>query len=567
MSQMTRDYLLIIRAQNGNAEEHKLLTGRSIFIGTSSDCGIQIAGNEIAELHCLLDVSETGVSIQDWASSSGTILNGEPIDGKVDFGVSDSVMVGDAVLTIRQNGVDRDDTNQPAANRDLADADPQSEQTLTASSRSSIDTALSRIQGLIGEASCTSQFDTPESATTNSDLAAENDSSDKPKVNGMPWERDEQTCEQATETDFAVETETEVEIELEAEVEVNELQDSDPCVAEPVSKDDSPDLLPSPESEFLVDKDAQAEDSNDDIDLWNDSIELDSGWDEEPTTDSLNDLAFDRETVELLSEELKELRTILAEREAHIEYLSQPQSTTDAESVQDAKNDELVNRIEQLSHEANEHDSKMSIVVDLLEAAEFKNQTELEERKALETWLGEVESRVQQRQAEWRCELDHSLKRLRQVIKQRDHAQRQLKQHASQSDDGQAYKQTMEQLQAQNETLQQQIEDSRKQIVELQQQAEAESNRETDDIQQQRALIAKERADVSRMRYELSQKLAEFENVSVLESTVDTETQLRLKTLREHLREIHEQERFERESKGDSLISRISNLWKRVDEF
>ena len=567
MSQMTRDYLLIIRAQNGNAEEHKLLTGRSIFIGTSSDCGIQIAGNEIAELHCLLDVSETGVSIQDWASSSGTILNGEPIDGKVDFGVSDSVMVGDAVLTIRQNGVDCDDTNQPAANRDLADADPQSEQTLTASSRSSIDTALSRIQGLIGEASCTSQFDTPESATTNSDLAAENDSSDKPKVNGMPWERDEQTCEQATETDFAVETETEVEIELEAEVEVNELQDSDPCVAEPVSKDDSPDLLPSPESEFLVDKDAQAEDSNDDVDLWNDSIELDSGWDEEPTTDSLNDLAFDRETVELLSEELKELRTILAEREAHIEYLSQPQSTTDAESVQDAKNDELVNRIEQLSHEANEHDSKMSIVVDLLEAAEFKNQTELEERKALETWLGEVESRVQQRQAEWRCELDHSLKRLRQVIKQRDHAQRQLKQHASQSDDGQAYKQTMEQLQAQNETLQQQIEESRKQIVELQQQAEAESNRETDDIQQQRALIAKERADVSRMRYELSQKLAEFENVSVLESTVDTETQLRLKTLREHLREIHEQERFERESKGDSLISRISNLWKRVDEF
>jgi len=78
------------------------------------------------------------------------------------------------------------------------------------------------------------------------------------------------------------------------------------------------------------------------------------------------------------------------------------------------------------------------------------------------------------------------------------------------------------------------------------------------DIAQERAEFARLRAEMARAQDETGQLGDKHENLQ--------KTDLRLKALRDHLREIHDEEKEERANKSsNSLTSRISRLWQRLD--
>ena len=60
-----------------------------------------------------------------------------------------------------------------------------------------------------------------------------------------------------------------------------------------------------------------------------------------------------------------------------------------------------------------------------------------------------------------------------------------------------------------------------------------------------------------------ARKLSEIEELPKAENQADKETAHRIQTLREHLREIHEQEK--QEERDLPLTARLAKLWKRVE--
>ena len=84
------------RIQGGSplSKVHELENGRSVFMGGGDSCGIQLRGSGIAEIHCLVDVDDEGVSVQDWASDSGTLVNGTRVEDKTRLKPGDSVQIG-----------------------------------------------------------------------------------------------------------------------------------------------------------------------------------------------------------------------------------------------------------------------------------------------------------------------------------------------------------------------------------------------------------------------------------------------------------------------------------------
>jgi chromosome segregation ATPase len=220
--------------------------------------------------------------------------------------------------------------------------------------------------------------------------------------------------------------------------------------------------------------------------------------------------------------------------------------------------------------ELGEHDERVATLQEVLQTAEIQNQAEREERNCLENWVGEIEQRISERESEWQAEQDALRSRLDQASADRDRLQQQL--HAAAQRYGKASvgdaiaDETLEQLQKQNSELQTALEDGKKQIASLSRQIERLQTEEPESMQIERAELAKEKAAVSRMRFQLSKQLQDIEDVPDVKDQPDREFAYKLKALREHLREIHEEEKCEREQKGDSLFGRISNLWKRVDD-
>jgi chromosome segregation ATPase len=226
--------------------------------------------------------------------------------------------------------------------------------------------------------------------------------------------------------------------------------------------------------------------------------------------------------------------------------------------------------VDDLLDELAEHDERVSTLQELLETAEMQNQAEQEERNCLETWVGEIEKRIGQRESEWQAEQDSLRERLEEAIEQRDQFQQQLHAAAKRFGNGVTSEvvpdEALKKLQTENAELREQAELATKKSTALAKQLKRFENENSDSIQAERAELAKQKAEVSRLRFQLSKQLQELDQAPPAKDQPDREFAYKLQTLRDHLREIHEEEKKEREAKGESLLTRISGLWKRVDE-
>ena len=497
---------LVITNADGDISEHKVVEGRSVFLGSSPDSGIHVDASDVAEMHCLVSLDEGLLYIQNWASSAGTIVDGEEVEGRYEVSESNKITVGSVSISLKPVPGSRVEEESTCENAET-ETDPSEP----------VECLLDGIQ---------------ENLEAIDETVDTTDQVDEDTSNVV----DDFSDDMANEAPVLVEP---VFVEpLKVEPVPIEPLNGEPVSSKPVAAKPT---VPQPPT-------------------------VDSGWGSFVASDcdeADSETMYDQETVDLLRAEIEDLRTMLADNDC----CDEPNIVSPDVPTTHADESNLQQRVDELLLEAEEHDEKIEILSDLLESAEHKDHAELEERQALEAWVGEIEQRIGQRETEWQAELDSLKQQLESAQQERDETQREMREVAARFNAPEVYQETLDRLQTRNAELEAECEAARSQTANLKRQIDEIGHKESDEICETRALLAQERAEVSRLQFELASKLSEIESLPEPETTEDREFAMKLRSLRVELRAISEVQRREREEKGESLISRISGIWKRADEF
>lgn len=447
MSAQNRDRAVTLTAEreDGQRTTYHLASGRSVLVGTSKDCGLRLQGQGLSPCHCLISFEEDKLWVQDWASTSGTLVNGKPIDAKVSVEPADRLEIGEYRI-------------------------------LAEHSSASASASASWSPSVASEAMGDAERDSREDVQVSEEVAI--------------WAQAERL-----------------------------------------------DVIEPPAERY--------------------------------SASALENESFDQETIALLREEVEALQGLLAERDAQLAELTA--AAADSVAICNVENDEedaavLLTRMEALLEEAACGDERVVMLEEMLRASEEANQAEQEERQQLEAWVGDIERRIIQRDDVRNAETEALRGRLEEALAERDRVQRQLQDAASRGDAAKRYEETLDRLQRQNKGLQDKLAEMAAERATLIKQLECSSHRHDEAMREERAAIAQERAIVSRLRCELANKVADLERSPRPSSKAADEAATRLQALREHLREIHDEEQHEHRNQDDgTLTSRISRLWKRLD--
>jgi hypothetical protein len=350
---------------------------QSVLIGKSVNCGVRLNGHDI---HCSLGFAEGKIWVQDWMSTTGTKVNGDPISARTFFGQGCVVELGSYKIQLAKS-----------------------------------DKSLIAPQAQVQE------------ETQPSTLPAITDCPDQPHSQGI----EPKVCAA-----------------------------SQPQVVEPELVVDTSEF----ELSFLG--------HEDDV--------------------------YDRETVELLLAEIEDLRSALAVSDAQRSH--EPRTTQASADLDES--DQVLQRIHELSEEANRAEERVLILEEMLHAAEDANRSEVEERSHLEAWVGDIEKRLGQRESEHAAELETLRERLQQADKHNQRLQQQLRQ-ASSSDAGQSQPDTdmLENLQQENRSLQEALAEVTKDLRLLKHKFDNQAEHSDVALCEERAKIAREQAEVSRMKF------------------------------------------------------------------
>lgn len=444
-----RAMTLTAEREDGQRSTFHLACGRSVLVGSSKDCGLRLDGQRLSPCHCLISLEEGQLWVQDWASTSGTLVNGKPIDAKVSIEPADQLEVGEYRIA--------------------------------------------------------AAFSSSPPATSSSPARP-------------PMVASEAAGETDPDRDFREHVQVGEEVALWA-------------------RDELLDASDAPRERYSAA-----------------AMECES---------------FEQETIALLREEVEALQGLLAERDAQLAELTA--ATADSAANCNVENDDedaavLLTRMEALLEEAACGDERVVLLEEMLRTAEEANQAEQEERRQLEAWVGDIERRIIQRDDLRNAETESLRGRLDEAIAERDRVQRQLQDAASLGDAAKRYEETLDRLQRQNKSLQDKLAEIAAERANLIKQLESSSHRHDEAMREERAAIAQERAIVSRLRCELANKVAELESSPRPSSKAADEAATRLQALREHLREIHDEEQHEHRGQDNgTLTGRISRLWKRLD--
>ena len=324
-----------------------------------------------------------------------------------------------------------------------------------------------------------------------------------------------------------------------------------------------------------ADSNTELQQELDKIKLENSKLEAEFASTAQPdsTVDSLYDDPFTSGDTELLRDEIESLTVELAERDQQMSVLQQQLDSGGSGDMEETNR--LVTRMEQLLEELQSADHRIHTFEELLRTSDDATQAEQEERRQLEAWLEQIEDRVTAREQEAKAETERLNGRVHDLLAQQKHheqvIEKALQQRTSgggdQSDDlVQSLQQQVQDLQSKWQQSQEECEqlasqrsaapdgDDSQTVAELKQkimQLEMNASRE-------RAEVARERAGLAKLQSDLEQKDRS--------GKLDSDSDIRLKAMRDHLREIHSEEEGEREQKRQqSLGGRIANLFTRIE--
>lgn len=280
---------------------------------------------------------------------------------------------------------------------------------------------------------------------------------------------------------------------------------------------------------------------------------------------------LDNEELELLRIEVDQLRFELAEHDAQLVSDGERNGDAEPDSEENDQTAQLVNRLEDLLEELQASDDRVRGLEDMLRASDQATQAERDERQQLESWVTEIEQRVAERESESEAELGRVKNRLVETVARHKQTQVQLKKVLqfqggapgnNSSDLISKFREQIEDLEKNLEASRQENDQFLRQGSGSDQEAEAqEAFRQMEQkLLQQQVETSRERAEMSRQRAELERLKGELESkLRTEKNTGNGDAQLR--EMRQHLREIHEEEKLEREEKRQrSLGGRISRL-------
>jgi chromosome segregation ATPase len=279
---------------------------------------------------------------------------------------------------------------------------------------------------------------------------------------------------------------------------------------------------------------------------------------------------FDQEMLELLRDEVTQLQGELADRDARLAELAQG-VPSDAEALMALPTSEgLLDRLEQLLDELDRKDEHVRSLEELLAGAEEATKAEQEERRQLESWVTDIEQRIGARESEWQATLSCLRRQLEQRTEERDRAESALEEAAADSPT---------EAHGVHERL---VENLRGQVADLESRlAEAERRRgqapEGGSAAYVQAKIDEalraERLELARERAALARSQSEFQraqgaggdgNGGSPESwSAGLDSSQRIRALRDHLKDVHDEESKHRSARG--LSGRIASLWKRLE--
>lgn len=323
------------------------------------------------------------------------------------------------------------------------------------------------------------------------------------------------------------------------------------------------------ETPFVYELDLDADDKAGDCQAA--PVDLANG---QPRATGFDTLGAVDDEVEWLRMEVEQLRIEMAERDAFNEQQNHSSSKTQSEFEEDSDNLKLVNRLEELLQELQTSDERIRGLEDLLQASDEATRAEQEEREHLESWVEEIEQRVTQREAEAAAELTRVTNQLKEARSRNKLADSQLEQALESN--GNAFSDSsnhfIKKLRGQMNDLRHRLDVVEKENEELRnadrKQAAESAGAKIQELEQkllqQQVEFSRERADIARKRVQLERLKDELEKTNVSNHKMDDATS-RVMAMRQHLRDIHEEEKLEREErKQRSLGGRIARLLNRV---
>jgi pSer/pThr/pTyr-binding forkhead associated (FHA) protein len=273
---------------------------------------------------------------------------------------------------------------------------------------------------------------------------------------------------------------------------------------------------------------------------------------------------YEEEMLELLRAEVMDLQAALADQQqaADVSTAGGSQNCVCDDVLPSDDAEKLVGRLEDLLQELQERDEQVAALTELLSLAEETNRAERDERTQLDSWLKDIEERFGCREQEWLAQRDRLQSDIDAIAAERDRAEAAINTDSSNTK-LEAAQNVLTALRDTAEGQRQQLVESEKTIAELRHELElAKRVQPREEVVQPReelVQLAEERAELARQRQEL-----ELESVRREEQrSGPNEATLKLQVLRQHLKDIHQQEQQEKEER--KLGSRISRLWSRIE--
>ncbi len=299
----------------------------------------------------------------------------------------------------------------------------------------------------------------------------------------------------------------------------------------------------------------------------------DSWFDLEATEDQAELPNLLKDEMELLRSEVEFLQSELIAKEQEIANLRLG-SANDA-LAETSETEKLVGRLEELLAELQASDERVKSLEDLLHLSDEATRAEQEERRQIESWLSEIEERVEARESELEAENDALKRQLESTQARQKKAESQLRkmlgQQPSSAVEGSEHKvvsaeteQRIAQLERLVETANHEKAVAEAKLKELE---EASANAVDVETLEQKLIqmeldTSRERAEIARERAALESKLEQLDHHRDGKPQLD-ESDYRFAAMRDHLREIHEEEKMiQLQKKQNSLSGRISRLLK-----
>jgi Inner membrane component of T3SS, cytoplasmic domain len=282
---------------------------------------------------------------------------------------------------------------------------------------------------------------------------------------------------------------------------------------------------------------------------------------------------------EQLRSEIESLHAELQRKDEEIEQLlagTGDESGDETAGGSPSETLRLVNRLESLMDELKQSDDRIRDLEGLVQAADEAAMAERAEREQIGGWVSEIESRIAERESQWRLEEERLKRELAELTTRCQKAEQRAEKSltVSMNDAHIELQRDIEDLKGRNQVIVKELMKARSDYHELATMIKKtgmseseirEMNNKQSMIREQEIEIARERAAIARERAELANQREEIARVGSRElapSVADPDQRIRM--FREHLREIHDHEKEERRKSG--LSGRIARLFRRLED-